>query len=55
MLLSEYKTKELVEELMKREGVKVHQTGVHASVKVRFDEPAIVLVVKSCEGDDGSL
>jgi len=52
MLLSEYKTKELVEELMKREGVKVHQTGVRASVKVRSDEPAIVLVVKSCKGDD---
>ncbi len=52
MLLSECKTKDLVDELMKREGVKVHQTGVRASVKVRSDEPAIVLVVKSGEASD---
>ncbi len=55
MLLSEYKTQELVEELQKREGVKVHQTGVRASVRVRSDEPAIVQVVKSREGDSEHL
>ena len=43
--LSQLSTKELVDELKKREGVETHMVGPSAVVHVTADGPAIVLVV----------
>lgn len=44
-VLSQLSTKELVDELMKREGVEANLIGPSAKIEMTADGPAIVLVV----------
>lgn len=45
MDIKDFKTCELVEELKKREGVKVHLTEPYENFEISVNGPAIVLVV----------
>lgn len=51
-MLEKISTKELVEELKEREGVKTEYAEPHQDKKLSVNGPAVILIIIDCMGDN---